>query len=238
MFPRLGDGYSVLAQFLIAHEALSGSDEERTARLFELIERHGGECSRDALSDVTKQIKAEQKAARHQLSDAPRKRERLLASGERYRLVAFTPSTKDLARFAEDYGDEHTLARCFTIRDLIASDAIAAVNVPVRSIHVAVYGLLRLCGFDSTPHILLMRCPDSPDVSQERAIVVSKRHSRSDLAVPSKFPAMDGEAGTLAVAAGLMSAEVEKLHVFAKVQTPGWELVIGDDSWSELPSVS
>ena len=96
VFPRLGDGYSVIAQFLTARDALSGTDDEKTAEVFSRIERLGGDFCRDTLIEITRDIKAEKKAARSDVPDSRGKRDRLIEEGKRFRLAVFTPSSQQL----------------------------------------------------------------------------------------------------------------------------------------------
>jgi hypothetical protein len=236
VFYRLGDGYSVICQFLIAREALSGTQEEKTTEVFSRIERLGGDFCRDTLIEITREIKAEKKAARADVLDTGARREKLIQEGKRFQLAAFTPSSQQLAILDGDYGED-TLSRCLTISKLLAPDAVGVVSLPVHALHVAA-PLLALCGFDKRYSVLLARRPGSPDISKERALVISRRGSGTPPNLPESFPTTGDDNDSLALAASLLPNVSERLHVFAQSHTVGWESIIGDDSWTELPSVS
>lgn len=87
-----------------------------------------------------------------------------------------------------------------------------------------------LTGFPRLAHVLLLRPPASPDITNAEIILAAERGVAA--AMPDDWRLQAGaEKSTLELAARLYPKALRKLHVFAQQQTDGWTCLIGNNNW-------
>lgn len=241
---KLEPGYTILYQTVLLYRAMEGGADAKIRLLVEVLGRCDGKLSRDFLSQALKDRK---RAARSRKSSAgadqapdvepARKIPELIASGQFSDLILATPSQADIRKLARDYVSSDTLARCLRVHEAVADNATAVVIGRVRDLSTIETKLLPLCGFNRLSRVLLITAPETCDVTEHRVAVIAHRGSNGR----STDPEIDWTTRALidpgALAARVAPHASAKLHIFANTTATGWTTVVGDDNWSEMPSI-
>jgi hypothetical protein len=182
-------------------------------------------------------VAAGKKATRPQA--APRHHD-LWGTDERFDLVVLTPSESDLKLLRADYADPERLKKCLPLHEQLEKEAAAVIIITrLRELPVMAK-VLPFWGFSRPPRILLARGPKSPDVTDAEVLIAAERGD-IEFNAPEDWP---DDADPIEIAQRFYrDASSRPLHLFATPEAAKAEanksrrVIIGDDSWLELPSV-
>jgi hypothetical protein len=243
--------YSVLYQLCVLYKKLPDDDQKNKLVKFEnVIEACSGELSRDYLASATKRIKREKKRKR---SDTTPEAEKLqsfptladLISRELiFDLLLITPTKRELSVLASDY-ETNALQRCLPLFKLIDhTSAVGFVVVTsVSDLTTITTKLLPISGFSDFSNILLTREPETADITDATVLVISKKGAKLKPHFPKNEPWFEigndrvSQTDAVRIAETVFPSLGRRLHVFAEHASDGWQALIGDRSWIELPSL-
>jgi hypothetical protein len=184
--------------------------------------RDGGPSSEQARASS-----ASRKAAAPTI-EAPDGPEDPWASGERFDLVLVSPSADDVRHLRTAQPD--WLKHCLPLQRVIDKDVAVVVDTTIRDLPVIADVLLPLFGFTpgNRPRVLMVRPPESPDVTDTRILVAIE--SGVDFTGLEGWP---DDAELVDLAARLYPDVSRTLLVFGSTERDGWQC----RTWAEPPSV-
>jgi hypothetical protein len=171
-------------------------------------------------------------------SKAEPKLHELYATDKRFDLVLLTPSERDLKRLRADYASLDALAKCLPLREHVKESAAIVIAARISDLPVIADVLLPLAGFKRPTRVLLAQEPKSLDVTDAEVFITAERGV--------EFNAPEGwldDAEPIEIAEKLYRDASSMLHLFAPAKAKEAEaresrcIIVGDDSWLELPSV-
>jgi hypothetical protein len=238
----LEPSYTTIYQLIVLYEELpKGDGEQRVRQLVSLanasIERATSrKLTRKDLGRETRRAKQAARIAKKvgeaegfDEASAEPALDKLTAAGELFDLVVLTPSKKDLKRLNGDYPDLSALVRGWPLSKLIAESAAVVIAFENSLDLWAIADKLPpLIGFPRLARELLLRPPESADITNAERVVTAER------GVTAVMPDRRGEASPediLELAARRYPKATRKLHVFAQQQTDGWTCLVGHDNW-------
>jgi hypothetical protein len=191
--------------------------------------------SRDASRDEgpsSEQARARASGARRKAAaltiEAPEGPEDPWASGECFDLVLVSPSADDVRHLRTAQLD--WLKHCLPLQRVVDKDVAVVVDTTIRDLPVIADVLLPLFGFTpgNRPRVLMVRPPQSPDVTDTRILVAIESGV--------EFTALEGwpdDAQRVDLAARLYPDVSRTLLVFGSTERDGWQC----RTWAEPPSV-
>lgn len=147
-------------------------------------------------------------------------------------LFALRLTRQDARFFADEYGRPETLDECLR-RPPPADDAGFVAIVPMLMMGTIERTLMPLLGFGLPDHLFFDSPVDQPEITDREVIVVAKRGKFRPRLLRS-FPS--GE-DVLALAEELFPSCTAKAQLFARERAGGWATLIGDENWTERPTV-
>jgi hypothetical protein len=148
--------------------------------------------------------------------------------------IMMTPGRAEAARLANDYvqGGE---PRCLRVGDQMTNTTMTMIVMRLIDLPV-IAGKLPFWKVKRFSRLILCEKPETPDVTQATVIAISGKSSADILKALQPWPT---ETNPASLCQHLLDhIKGRRVHLFAKVNTPGWESVIGDDNWStELSDV-
>jgi hypothetical protein len=253
---RLTSDYSTMYQLCVLDKQMSArlTDEKQRLEKLKSVVANAPEISRNFFASETKKEKAKSQRLSQKRSKASSLDSKIVAdldsdaalttlagvidSEEKFDLVLMTPNEKVLRQFAEDYAED-IFETCFPIHSAFADEGetAAIVVVPASWLSVVIDRLLPECGFNrQSTHVLLLKKPSGPDITDDLVIVVAHRGCDADFGALSKPLWEDesesrGRVDPTAIADTLFPDLKRRLHVFAEEETEGWCSLIGKAAW-------
>ena len=243
--------YSVLYQLCVLYKKLPDDDEKKKFVKFEnVIQACSGELSRDYLTSATKRIKREKKRKRSDNNSEAEKLPSLptladLISRELiFDLLLITPTKRELSLLASDY-ETNALERCLPLFKLIDHTSAVGLVVltSVSDLTTITTKLLPISGFSDFLNILLTHEPEAADITDATVLVISKKGEKLKPHFPKNEPWFEigndrvSQTDVVSITETIFPSLSKRLHVFAEHASDGWQALIGDRSWIELPSL-
>ncbi len=234
---RLNPGYSTFYEAVQLYREVE-TESDPVATIADLLAKADGDVNREFLVQQKKDLR--RKKASPSIAQIP---EGDIISEKRHEddrsaaeLVYLTPTGKDNRRFQQEYATADALSAAYRVNELIAHAAIAVCVTELHNYPVVADLVLPYSGFKYVKKVYLLERPSSAEVSDAKIAIVATRSGSQEL--PNINGVWDSEkhdGKTLAVQ--LAPNARSKLHVFASQASPGWECLVGDDAWSEMPSL-
>lgn len=148
-------------------------------------------------------------------------------------LFAVHLTAQDVRTFARDYAGIDTLHQSLR-RPQPADNAGLVAIVPIRALGTFERALMPLLGFDGPDHLFLDTALNQPEITDRDVIVVAKRGGFR----PQSLTAFPSDMGSVLRMAELFFPGCDvKCQLFADARAEGWSTLIGDENWTEKPSV-
>ncbi|WP_157787870.1 hypothetical protein [Bradyrhizobium elkanii] len=221
----LQPGYSVLYHILRLYEELPGDHEKRLRRLVEIFAAEG-HLSREFLIAEIKKAQRTSKAQEAGEVHLP------LPKGATYDLVLLDLSNRQYGpRWSQDHVDRMPLyAR---VHESVSDNAVAICVARLNDLPVVGNKLLPGCGFGMISRVLLVKEPADTDVTDAELLIIAMRGEPDRVRFADfEWFSPDEPLDPVALAAGLVPDAVNRLHLFASMETAGWHSVVGDANWS------
>jgi hypothetical protein len=148
--------------------------------------------------------------------------------------VVLTPGKDDLARLRD--ADLEKLGECLPMRKHVGDAAAVVIATKVTDLPVVIERLLPLCGFNRPKRILPLGQPTPPDIIDARVLVIVEKGDIKFIAPKDWLDDVD----PIDVAERLYDGASSTLHLFAITKAKANErrcVIVGDDSWAEMPSI-
>ncbi|MHC6157819.1 hypothetical protein ACVSQB_39435 [Bradyrhizobium elkanii] len=221
----LQPGYSVLYHTIRLYEELPGDHDQRLAKLIEICAAEG-HLSREFLILEIKKAQRTGKPETAEDAQLP------VLEGESYDLILLDlRSGRYRSRWSQDYGERMPLfAR---VHESVSDSAVAICIARLKDLPIVGGKLLPGCGFGTISRALLTQIPADADVTDAELLVIGERGGSNRVQLtgfewlPPEVP-LD----PVALATRLVPDAVNRLHLFASVETAGWRSVVGDANWS------
>jgi hypothetical protein len=161
----------------------------------------------------------------------------LIAAGAQFDLLYLNPR-RQLAMLDEFYVDgPSTLDRCLPIHLVMAPTSAVVILTRIRDLGVVATELLPRCGFARPSRILPLRESRDGDLAAVEVLVTAHRGG-AELSLPEDgawhFP--PPRTAPISIAEALYPGLARRLHAFADSYRPGWTSLLGDSTWTEVPT--
>jgi hypothetical protein len=228
--PLLPPSYSTLYYICQLAAHLEQADAETaTNKLVALLERHKGRFDTRTALDELQKSKKRRKSLRARREKPLPSIVRMIDEGRSFDLILMTPSAREIDIFAEGHAEAY-LQRCFPLARLISNreeGVIVALALEAQHIQFA-------------PVILSLAGRAFPQATTN---VGGLKHSESTVLLTSdgispRSKTRDWsslKAGFQQMLETAYPPLRRRLHVFATDQRPGWQSLIAENCWVELP---
>ncbi|WP_271623745.1 hypothetical protein [Bradyrhizobium sp. CCBAU 11430] len=217
LLPLLPAHYSIIYQICLLIEEV-GSDRA----VDELAKRT--EVTRDDVIKVRAAAKPPQGTA-HESQPAPQ----IDGSAE---LFALRLTTQDARFFANEYARSDALDECLR-RPPPADDAGFVAIIPILMMGTIERTLMPLMGFGAPQGLFFESPVQQPEITNREVIVVAKRGSFRPRPLLGFTPCNS----VLVLAESFFPNCAVKVQLFAQTRADGWSTLIGDENWTERPTV-
>ena len=147
-------------------------------------------------------------------------------------LFALRLTIQDARFFANEYGRSDTLDECLR-RPPPADDAGFVAIVPILMMGTIERTLMPLLGFGASQGLFFESPVQQPEITNREVIVVAKRGKFS----PRPLAAFPSAKNILVLAESFFPSCAVKVQLFAQARADGWSTLIGDENWTERPTV-
>lgn len=142
--------------------------------------------------------------------------------------LLITPSKKDLSRLKEDYMKKGEPFCLGFSSETVTADVIVAILAPVGEV-LRLIDKLGSWGADRVLRLYLLAPPSGPNVINADAVAICGRSRSKFFNEPSDWPT---ETDPVKFAQSLLNEiSGRRVHLFANVDTPGWDCRIGNVNW-------
>ncbi|WLC16277.1 hypothetical protein [Bradyrhizobium diazoefficiens] len=147
-------------------------------------------------------------------------------------LFALRLATQDARFFANEYGRLDTLDECLR-HPPPADDAGFVAIVPILMMGTIERTLMPLLGFGAPQGLFFETPVQQPEITNREVIVVAKRGKFW----PRPLAAFPSAKNILVLAESFFPSCAVKVQLFAQARADGWSTLIGDENWTERPTV-
>jgi hypothetical protein len=147
-------------------------------------------------------------------------------------ILATLDHDRDRRGLSEEYADK--LPSCLRVHQRVSDDAVAIVMARLSDFPIVKDKLLPGCGFGGISRLFLAREPNSADVTDAEMVIVAARAQRAAVRFRDFQWLRDGgPLDAASLACRLVPEARNKIHLFARADTVGWEPILGEANWSQ-----